>query len=103
MAAAVCLVQRPVIFFQLSGYRAPWTVTLEAALFDFHEGVGCELDGNCSDVFVQAMHLRVPGIGTIHGFWPGATPARSERVSLSSLSDAAEHINQADLPSSPPA
>jgi hypothetical protein len=28
-----------------------------------------EFDGDSPDIFLQAMQLRSPGIGTIHGFW----------------------------------
>jgi len=61
--------QRPVLFSNSSGYRAPWIVIFEAALSISHKSSDVSSTATAPMFSSRRSSLRVPGIGTIHGFW----------------------------------
>src|SRR6266516_3568960 len=61
--------QRPVIRSRCSGYRAPCTVICEAALSISRRSSDERLTATAPMFSSRRESLRVPGMGTIHGFW----------------------------------
>src|ERR1700694_4724806 len=61
--------QRPVIRSRCSGYRAPCTVIFEAALSISRKSSDERLTATAPMFSSRRESLRVPGMGTIHGFW----------------------------------
>src|SRR2546422_8395475 len=61
--------QRPVIFSSSSGYRAPCTAIFEAALSISRRSSDVSSTTAAPMFSTRRSTLRVPGIGTIHGFW----------------------------------
>src|SRR5438046_2678805 len=61
--------QRPVIRSSCSGYRAPWTVILEAALSMSRRSSGVSATAAAPMFSSRRCSFVVPGMGTIHGFW----------------------------------
>src|SRR5438093_3194227 len=61
--------QRPVICSSLSGYRAPCTVILEAALAISRRSSGVSSTATAPMFSSRRCSFVVPGIGTIHGLW----------------------------------
>jgi hypothetical protein len=82
----------------IPGFRVTRTLhrDLRGGALDVAEIVRPELDGNCADILVQARErLRVPGMGTIQGFW-ASNQASTIWVGVAlPLRDAAEQIDQA--------
>lgn len=61
--------QRPVLFSRFSGYHAPWIVIFEAALSILRKSSDVSSTATAPMFSSRRCSLRVPGIGTIHGFW----------------------------------
>src|SRR6266705_2572675 len=66
---SVCLSQRPVIRCSSSGYRAPSTVIIEAALSIPRRSSAVSWIAAAPMFSSRRESFVVPGIGTIHGFW----------------------------------
>ncbi|HEY6164059.1 MAG TPA: hypothetical protein VIW25_04055 [Nitrososphaeraceae archaeon] len=61
--------QRPALFSRFSGYRAPWIVIFEAALSISRKSSDVSSTATAPMFSSSRSSLRVPGIGTIQGFW----------------------------------
>src|ERR1035438_5839662 len=60
--------QRPVICSSFSGYRAPCTLILEAALSMSRRSSGVSSTATAPRFSSRRFSFVVPGMGTIHGF-----------------------------------
>jgi hypothetical protein len=68
LATPPSLAQRPVRCPTFSGYRAPWIVIFERALSISRRSSGVSSTATAPMFSSRRSSLRLPGIGTIHGF-----------------------------------